>query len=255
VRLIRVVDSGWDSRVFDLGGRWILRVARQDVVANAYAGEARLLRRLTPTLPIPVPKPIRTGKRWMLVRRIGGTPIGEEAGAGLGHALGEFLRALHSLPLDEALALGLIDVEPFRREVLPLLRAEERAAGERLLAEHATAEFEPALTHADLGPEHILVDADRIVGVLDWTDACVGDPAIDLAWPLYGAPREFAAAVRARYGVSDDLARRALLFHALGPWHEVVHGLHTDPRWLESGLAGVRARLPGVTGDPATMDR
>ncbi len=260
VRLVRVVDSGWDSRVFDLGGRWILRVAREDWAANAFASEARLLRRLAPALPVPVPRPIRTGKRWMLLRRLGGSPIDERAGATLGEELGDFLLALHSFPLDEALALGVhdrrvIDVRRYRRDVLPLLDADERAAGERLLAEHARAAFEPALAHADLGPAHILVDGDRITGVLDWTDACAGDPAIDLAWPLYGAPRELAMALRSRYGVSEDLSRRALVFHALGPWHEVMYGLGTDPRRVVSGLARVRARLPGATGDTATMDR
>jgi aminoglycoside phosphotransferase (APT) family kinase protein len=259
--VVRVVSSGWDSLVLILPGRWVLRIARNDWAANGYAVEKAVLSRLAPTLPARVPVPVRSGRRWTLTRLIDGRPAGAESSASVGEQLGSFLRALHAFPVAKARALRVpderrtVNLERFRNLVLPLLDEAERPPGERLLEEHERATFEPALTHADLGPEHIVVQDDQLSGVIDWTDMCIGDPAIDLAWPLYGAPREFAAAVRERYGVSDELARRALVFHALGPWHEVVYGLRTDRRWIESGLAGVRARLPKATGDAATMDR
>ena len=34
------------------------------------------------------------------------------------------------------------------------------------------------LAHADLGAEHILEAAERITGVIDWSDAAVTDPAL-----------------------------------------------------------------------------
>jgi hypothetical protein len=37
------------------------------------------------------------------------------------------------------------------------------------------------LLHMDLRPENILVRAGRPVGVLDWSNALIGDPALDLA--------------------------------------------------------------------------
>jgi hypothetical protein len=52
------------------------------------------------------------------------------------------------------------------------------------------------------------------------------------------------------------VARRALLYHALGPWHEAHYGLFLgNTRWVSSALAGVRQRLPKVTGTPDTMAR
>ena len=191
----------------------------------------------------------------MLLKRIPGAPIDERAAAAIGEQLGDFLVALHATPPGDAPAhRRALDVERFRRHVLPMLDADERTVGERLVAEHEAAEFEPVLTHADLGPEHILVEGDRISGVLDWTDACFGDAAIDLAWPLYGSAGAFARAFRTRYAVTGDLARRALVFHALEPWHEVVYGLCGDPRWIESGLTRVRERLREVAEAAATMD-
>ncbi len=98
--------------------------------------------------------------------------------------------------------------------------------------------------HGDLGPGHLLVHVGRLHGVIDWTDAHVGDPAIDLAWALHGATPDFAAGVAATYGASPDVVRRARDWHLLGPWHEVLHGQLTgQPEFVTSGLAGVCHRL------------
>jgi aminoglycoside phosphotransferase (APT) family kinase protein len=86
-----------------------------------------------------------------------------------------------------------------------------------------------------------------LAGVIDWTDARIGDPAIDFAWLLNGGDAPFAAAVVEEYGEAVDAAfrARAAFFHLLGPWHEVVYGLDAgQPRYVASGLAGVRAPLP-----------
>ena len=57
----------------------------------------------------------------------------------------------------------------FRRVVLPLLDPDERSRGDALLAKTETlAGFEPALTHSDLLPEHLLVRDGKLAGVIDW---------------------------------------------------------------------------------------
>lgn len=256
---VRVIESGWDSRVCEVADRWIVRVARNESAAAGYEIEAQLLPRLAPTLPLQIPVPVRVGSGWALTSRIGGAPVDAEAGRDHGAQLGIFLRTLHAFPVAEARALGVpeeqraFDIERFRTLVLPLLARGERRAAAQLLTEHERAESEPRLTHADLGPEHILVGEGTITGVIDWTDTRIGDPAIDLAWPLHGAPTPFAGAAAETYGVGAALARRALVYHALGPWHEVIHGLRNDSSWVESGLAGVRARLRKATEGAGTM--
>jgi aminoglycoside phosphotransferase (APT) family kinase protein len=155
-----------------------------------------------------------------------------------------FLDALHAIDVDAVparqpnwLETYRRQAEEFRRVVLPLLDADERPRGEALLAEVETLTgFRPALTHSDLGPTHLLVRNGKLVGVIDWGDARVGDPALDYAWLLNGPFSD--------WDVDDELRRRARIYHRLGPWFEVHYGDFTDqPQWVRSGLAGVRSRL------------
>lgn len=248
--MVRLVLHGWDSRALIVARRWVLRVARRDAGAR-FTFEARLLPELA-SLPLETPPLVASGRRWLLTRYVDG--IAYDGRADL-RPLGEFLLALHAFPVDRARALGAElhdpreDAERFRVRVLPLLDGPERGVAEALLDEHARARFDACLTHADLGPAHVLVRDGRVRGVIDWTDGRLGDPAIDLAWALSAAPE-----VAETYPVDDGLRRRALVYHALGPWHEVEWGLRRrDPRWIESGLAGVRSRLPEATEHADTM--
>src|SRR3954468_14362555 len=44
--------------------------------------------------------------------------------------------------------------------------------------------------HGDLHPANLLVESDRLCGVIDFGDLCVGDPAVDLVsgWMLFPPP-------------------------------------------------------------------
>jgi aminoglycoside phosphotransferase (APT) family kinase protein len=135
-------------------------------------------------------------------------------------------------------------VEGFTRLVVPLVAAPLRPAARRLLDRVGQRSPRVCLVHGDLGPQHVRVRGGQVTGVIDWGDAVIGDPALDLAWPLHGTSAEFADAVAASYGLDAATAARALDWHLLGPWHEVTYGLDTDqPAFVRSGLAGVEQRL------------
>ncbi len=134
--------------------------------------------------------------------------------------------------------------DDFRRRVYPLLRPGERVRAETVFARVPELSFVPVLLHGDLGPEHVICRDGRVVGVIDWSDAQVGDAALDLAWCLNGTPPDVAEAVARTYGVDAEVRERSLLYHQLGPWYEVVYGLETaQSRFVTSGLEGVRRRL------------
>lgn len=177
------------------------------------------------------------------------------------HRLGEFLDALHRIPVSDALATGLAPLTPhgwrqqwalawkrYRRALTLLpaeLQSEAERRWERFLSDDANFDFEPRLLHADLTPQHVLWDAGRISGVIDWTDAQIGDTALDFAWPL-SLSDTAADVVLAGHSTHEvtGLRARARFYEWTGWWSYMVHGLEISDRpYLERGLAGVMRQM------------
>jgi aminoglycoside phosphotransferase (APT) family kinase protein len=105
----------------------------------------------------------------------------------------------------------------------------------RLLVGEPLEAGSTALGH-QLG-DHLLVSDGRITGIIDWTDAQIGDPALDLCWLLNGAPEGIATGLQETYRVTDELRQRALDWIRLSPWYQVHRGLLLDlPDDVQSGL-------------------
>jgi aminoglycoside phosphotransferase (APT) family kinase protein len=260
---IRPVGTGWDSDAYEVDGEWIVRFPRRPEVAQWLRKEAALLPELAPALSVRAPRfehvsldePV-----YLAHRKLAGRPLEPHtATRAVGVRLGRFLAELHGFDVERARRLGVPEpawaaaqaafAAALRARVFPLLSTDERSRAERMLEGFLALgfEFRSALVHGDLGAEHVLVDEAGELAVIDWSDARIGDPALDFAWLLHGLGREFADALAAAYGRSLDAAfrLRALAYHRLGPWHEVLYGLdHARDDLVASGLAGIRARLP-----------
>jgi aminoglycoside phosphotransferase (APT) family kinase protein len=219
---VRRIDDGYDFHVVVLDDTWVVRVPRRQACAEALAVEAALLPALAPALPVRVPQ-FEVAHPFAVYRVIDGTPLVDEE-----DGVREFLEALHAfdvgglpVPWPDWLETYRAQCDEFRRLVLPSLDVGERRRAEALFAEvEALVGFEPALTHSDLGPEHLLCRDGRLVGVIDWGDTRIGDPALDYSWLLNGP--------FPHWDVDDDLRRRARFYHRLAPWfdahYEVFHG-------------------------------
>ena len=152
-----------------------------------------------------------------------------------------FLTALHGMELplerppwrDEYVERA----ERFARDVLPLLDKDLRPRAQQLLHQAETlAGFDPVPIHGDVLPEHLRCRDGRLVGVIDWGDARVGDPALDYAWLLNGP--------FPHWEVDDDLRRRGGFYHRLEPWVWAHYGLVTNkPGHVRAGLAEISSRL------------
>ena len=248
--------GGWDNRVTLVDGRWVHRTPRWPDREPQLRREVALLPWLAPQLPLPVPLPEVVSDAPLTVRYayLPGEPCPGTSPAH-GAAIGDFLRALHEVDATDAVRNGArpltetqSETAAYRRrmhdEVLPLLPPHLLDAGRSLLTRLGEPPRHTSVVHGDLGPEHIRVVGDRVGGVIDWGDACVGDPALDLAWTTLGSAPEFADAVLAAYQPDAALLRRARDWRLLGPWHEVLYGLGDGgPDFVTSGLAGVIARL------------
>jgi aminoglycoside phosphotransferase (APT) family kinase protein len=236
------IDTGYDFEVAIVDDDWVFRFPRRPGVEEALEVEIVLLPAIAGALPVDVPSFEHVSRTPLFVgyRLLRGEPLVDEDGDGVR----AFLEALHaldasSLPVERRDWIGAYTDQcaEFERLVFPRLDRDLRPGAKRLFAEvEALVDFAPALLHADLGPDHLLVRDGRLSGVIDWGDARVGDPALDYAWLLNGP--------FADWNVDPELRRRARFYHRLGPWYEAHYGLFTNqPAHVEVGLAGIRDRL------------
>ncbi|HEU0075808.1 MAG TPA: phosphotransferase [Dehalococcoidia bacterium] len=194
----------------------------------------------------------------------------------LGREIGVFLRELQSFPVDRALELGVplkdgpaqrVDTielyEDVIRRAFPLLSCEARTYAERrfdaFLNEPANFQFEPRLIHHDLDRQNLLSDPESgsLSGVIDWEGARIGNPAIDLWFPLIdfanlGIAGQLQDCIDA-YGPFDRERAQAIVEFVdfLWPFHDILYGLVIeDQDFIEGGLRDLNASLPsGLTCD------
>jgi aminoglycoside phosphotransferase (APT) family kinase protein len=171
-----------------------------------------------------------------------------------GRRLGEFLRVLHDMPVNIYVETGVPDGVAARAELLatlermlhritPLLPEHLQEPGRALLRRVALP-TPGTLIHGDLSGQHLLVDDGVVSGVIDWSDARVGDAALDLGWALFATPDPFAEAVATTYGVGDEELVRALDWYRLVPWYDALWGLGPGGQdFLDVGLKEIASRL------------
>ncbi|MGH2557711.1 MAG: phosphotransferase family protein [Thermomicrobiales bacterium] len=245
---LRVLGAGFGSVAVETAGGQVFRIAKSPAAAARHANEVRLLPALRTRVPVAVPDP-----RWhagssaslpfgvMEYPKLPGAPLRPEwlartDSAPIAFDIAAFLLALHRFPIAEAEALGLPGpessravLEALRADVLPPLRDALAAIEYRrittwwdaFLADERMRRYRPALRHGDLWYENILVDEarERVVGVVDFECAAVGDPAQDFATQLH-LGRRFAAQVIDAYRtlggeLDEDFSHRLWRFWEL----------------------------------------
>ncbi|MET8152665.1 phosphotransferase family protein [Actinoplanes sp. NPDC049668] len=231
----------------------VVRFRRTD--PEEVSREARVLRAVGAVSPIAVPVPefVDPVGGCLAYRMLPGVPLlsvaGWDAGA-LGLELGRLLAALHALPLsemdDSAPQEWLDEALSLWPEVAAEVPVAWHGAVRAFLAEPAPSSAPSlAFSHQDLGAEHVLVDpgTQEITGVIDWSDAAVGDPARDLGLILRDlGPAAFAAAMEQ---VTPDLrdpeiTERALFYARCGLIADLAYGITTaQPVYREKSIAGL----------------
>jgi aminoglycoside phosphotransferase (APT) family kinase protein len=252
----------------ETAGGAIFRIARTAATAAGHSREMTLLPALRQAMTVAVPSPEwRVGPGHKRVpfgaigyRKLPGTVLTPgDANDRVAADLAAALVSLHGFPVSEATRLGVPrapgwseTMAELEAEFMPALRRlvtnEEHRLLERWAAgvaeERGLDDFRPALCHRDLWFGNLLVNGEppRLVGVLDWEAARIGDPAQDLSAQFHLGER-FAETVLAAYGSPEaGFRRRVSRFWELREFGGLRWALeHDDEAELADSLAKLRA--------------
>ncbi|ANP50237.1 aminoglycoside phosphotransferase (APT) family kinase protein [Streptomyces griseochromogenes] len=225
---VRPVREG-SGHTWWIGTRHVLRLAPDRDAAVRRRRELRLRDLVRPHVPVAVPTSVAHGDwapglAYTLDTALPGGTADEHDVSAVGEAdLAGLLSGLRAVPLRQSETLGVPRTAPRSLEALRRMAvhaAERLAAADefdaarmhqltapgaaQLAAQPGTA----VLTHHGLTGEHVVVSADgRVRGILDWTQAALGDPAEDIAGlaVAVGSPAAVRAATLAGYGARPCL--------------------------------------------------
>jgi aminoglycoside phosphotransferase (APT) family kinase protein len=261
------VGEGFDNVAYAVDGRLLLRVSKKaDPVPRRSDAErdVALLELAAAHVTLPTNQVVAADldDGALLLTLVGGVTADQLPPrdlAAFAAAMARFLTDLHRVPA--GVAAGVVTpARPLREwfdETVQLWReaesgfpADDRAAVERFLTDPVPAD--PArmvLCHNDLGDEHIVLtdDGRDVSGVIDWSDAVLGDPARDLALLAFDFGPDMLDRVLQTYAspVPDDpgLRDRALWFARRAGVEGVAWRAMNRPHTVPVALDRLRAVL------------
>lgn len=280
---VRHIGSGTMFDAFKTRDDWVFRFPRHWWCGTMFEPEARIhdfvAKVLPPHIRLPrvqllaepserFPYPF-AGHRF--VPGVAVDTVHEAHMPAVAREIAEFLGALHSVPASVAEAAGFRQItgaDPGRREWfehglvlssrLRQLDPVVRDAVDWFLAmpTDPPALDDRRLIHGGLDPNHILVDpaTGSLLGVIDWTDGSVGDPARDFVALVTWRGWQFAEQVLALYPRNVDAEFRTRL-RWMAQWLSVIWLAYApvEGRDIEKDIAGVHNAFAANPNEPVSV--
>ena len=245
----RLLSSGWDNDAYLADDRVVFRFPRRKVAANLIQREIKILPILEPHVLLRISRSKYIGQptedypfTWAGYDFMPGITacrltLTDQERAANAQILGDFLKALHSITVDEETKswapqdeLSRTDMEgrfPKLRErlaklssILPCINPYriEESAKESITSSIGNRQSKidnPVWVHGDLYSRHIVAENKKIVGVIDWGDVHLGDRAVDLSIAFTFLPPTAHEAFKQAYGDIDEATWRRAKFRAI----------------------------------------
>jgi aminoglycoside phosphotransferase (APT) family kinase protein len=230
-----IYRRGGESVTFAYGKDRILKVPRNQEKRRNILSEVRILAHLAERdIPVALPKPLAAHDEglYAIFERIEGKSLTHdtldsfepEARERFARRIGEFLAFLHTheFPADLLAALQIGDDtirkhhERARRKIMSIQEYAKEpfdtSSWEEQLKGYESLESIPTLAHADMDLDHIFhIPSDpRGFGVIDFADAQLADPYIDLA--ELSVPAETLELILSHYHTNDPTIRKKIEF-------------------------------------------
>lgn len=265
------LGSGWEFDVYLTSDGWCFRFPRRAELSSIFERESRVhalvARVLHPFAAVPIvelwgqPGPefpyAFAGHR--MVPGIGADDPLAPVSPSMAPDLASLLRSLHDVPEREASAAGVVhDKEGSEEWLAEAMSSAAELTGISPVVDKAVQWLRgvqdipspytgPAkLVHNDLGPQHLLVGADsgKLVGVIDWTDAALGDPVLDFlflpmwrGWKFVATILESYPPVDPEFGTRLSFQVRVRSLHWLHASIEEGTDLQKHLKWVANAFA------------------
>ena len=246
----RLFSSGWDNDAYLAGDRVVFRFPRRKVAARLIENELRILPLLADHLTISISRSTDIGHPtedypyvWAGYPLLPGETAcrvewTDEERSANARTLAQFLKALHSFPVEDAIMClpgdelqrtdmemrlpKLLERSENVRPVLPNVDIRKIQTIAETLSRFAINDLrsEIHVCHGDLYARHIIVSKDKAVtGIIDWGDVHLGDRAVDLSVAFTFLPYSAHDEFRKTYGEIDqetwDRAKFRAIYAAL----------------------------------------
>jgi len=260
----RLASDGTDHAIYRLGEELAARLPRIHWAAGQVASERRWLPVLAPLLPLRLPVPVASGapgagypfewcvSPWIEGERLTAATVADPLEAV--DTLVGFIRALQAVepsggpvPRGRGGPLAERD-EAVRKSIAAMGTSVDPAAVTAAWDADRRApvwEGPGVWIHGDLSTGNVLAQEGRVLAVIDWGTACVGDPACELhaAWNLFSG--EHRMAFRSALAVDDATWARARAWALSVALLYIPYYEHTYP----PGVALARQTVARVLAD------
>ena len=251
--------DGWDNLVLEVNNELIFRFTRRPEILEQHLKELELLPLLNKHLTLQVPEPIYhqtdSPPYYTGYKKIPGKPITKETNQEtIIHTLTEFLRELQQIDHNSLQKTPRFTPNSWKKEYHELYQRITKEAYPSLgpqIQSRITKEFnafletklqfKPTICHRDLGIEHILESGNRITGIIDWGDACIGDPAFDLTGIFMGLGEDIARSISNQIGCPIEYLERARFYSKIAPFYEYLYGKEINEKnHIDAGLRKIK---------------
>lgn len=264
-------NSGWDNFAIKVDNKYLFRFPKHPDAYNQIQREVEVLGSLKPCLPSTIKVPnylaanLDTDYPFVYYEMIPGQPLTLELyhnftgtqKESLAQNIATFLNTLHSISPKSCPHLEKVNPLKNYREfyqqvqticfkyLTPAQQAKTDQLFNRYFDNPSFQNFTPAIIHGDLSENHILITDDGI-GIIDFGDVSVFDPAIDLSW-FHLFDKNLFHGVLSKYSTLKDpgFEHRICEFYIpIIPHYGIIYGEEThNPEMIRSELADLTTNL------------
>lgn len=248
-------DKGLNNDVIEINDELIFRFPKHERAVEKLSQESKVLNLIKDYITLDIPKIFYRDREVIGYFMICGIPLSkdllkelERGTIGLvGKQIATFLKELHTIPKQKILDSGIPHSEipskyedwfnlyqRLQVELLPRFSSSTQLRVkkhfESFLEDKSNFDYELKLIHGYLAGEHILFNKKKkhVSGIIDFGNAGLGDPAMDIAVLLYNFGEDFFSNIYQNYPEINSYLNRAKFYIELFELPEVFSGIRSQ---------------------------